>query len=60
MVEEALEAEKAVELAYGIVVAPVSEKKLEVASAVGAAEPPVTFARMELAAIAESAALPAV
>jgi hypothetical protein len=49
----------AVEDAYGMVVAPVSEKKEEVARAVGTPEAPVTLARMEFAAIAESPAVPA-
>jgi hypothetical protein len=43
-----------------MVVAPVSEKKLEVARAVGTPEAPVTLARMEFAAMAESPAAPAV
>jgi hypothetical protein len=60
MVEEAYAAEKEVEDAYGMVVAPVREKNEEVARAVGTPEAPLTLARMELAAIAESPAVPAV
>ena len=59
LVEKRLVAVRAVELAYVIVVAPVSEKKEEVARAVGTAEPLVMLARMELAAMAESPAVPA-
>jgi hypothetical protein len=53
-------AESAVEEAYGMVVAPVREKKLEVASAVGTPEAPVTLAKMEFAAMAVRPAAPAV
>ncbi len=59
LVEKRLVAVRAVELAYVIVVAPVSEKKDEVASAVGTPEAPVTFARMEFAAMAVRPAVPA-
>jgi hypothetical protein len=58
-VEKRFVAVRAVELAYAMVVAPVKLKSDDVASAVGTPLAPVMFARMELAAMLVSPAVPA-